>query len=651
MSKRYLNASIGILTLAGVALGCTAKERDWDKLMPHRGGTAGESEQASAGTTGTEAGGGVSGNEGATGGSGITGGTGTAGSEPGTGGDVGAAGGSGSPGTGGVVGEAGMGPQAGSPPTGGVAGQAGGGQAGAAGHANAGGAPPGCVPSSATEVLCKDFVDDDCDGLLDCDDDDCALNAECVYVCVTTGPEVCNDLQDNDCDGDFDCQDSDCETDAVCSSGCVSTIELICNDTVDDDCNGFTDCDDEACTSAANCLGTCVPTGDESTGCSDNQDNDCDGYTDCFDSECAPTAACCLPTVPSTEVCADGVDNNCDGIIDCPVILDTFPEPPPPGRAEFEGGAAAGEHVFIQLAPPAVAGDLVVQCRTAHRNQIASAAFRVCDPTDPAALDIWPIPADVAAEPALNGRLQTQIRYAYPNGAVSQIAVHTYYVHNSLSGLVRCPVPVSDADYFDAARPALSPSVVFSGSDARLAAPFVNIEFAPPVSGRYQIAEGDGTVELLSLRRRFVLDPENRMILMKRVYPSRRSGTCLAGSIRKHQYDLGPEDTKEVNRDVHNPCDAIVLNKAGAGVCILINAGVPTIPNVPSPAWVVYNLDVFQTALADNFMWRKLVQVNPSHNTLRLFSPKCYVDGELCTGGDPNVLFLPDRALFPALNP
>ena len=56
----------------------------------------------------------------------------------------------------------------------------------------------GCQPSSTT---CSDGVDNDGDGLTDCDDSDC-FGPSCV--------EVCDDGVDNDGDGDTDCDDEDC---------------------------------------------------------------------------------------------------------------------------------------------------------------------------------------------------------------------------------------------------------------------------------------------------------------------------------------------------------------------------------------------------------------------------------------------------------
>ena len=101
------------------------------------------------------------------------------------------------------------------------------------------------------ESDCTDGLDNDEDGLTDCDDPDCADNAQ-VQVCGGGGGEVgpdgrentdeaCGDGVDNDGDGLIDCADQDCfgnprieacagevgggseDTNATCADGVVLT--------------------------------------------------------------------------------------------------------------------------------------------------------------------------------------------------------------------------------------------------------------------------------------------------------------------------------------------------------------------------------------------------------------------------------------------
>jgi hypothetical protein len=200
---------------------------------------------------------------------------------------------------------------------------------------------------------------------------------------------LCFDAQDNDCDGVADCQDSECAGRLCSAAGKVcanltcscpgSPPENICDDGKDNDCNGFVDCKDQGCQpfggnaglscganglvctgsgTSANC--TCSGNGgtiqaSEGTGgdagvptCGDNFDNDCDGYADCLDvncralpladggmiagkdcshpngtpltvgMQCDAVGQCICPAGQSSEVsCSDGIDNDCDGLADC----------------------------------------------------------------------------------------------------------------------------------------------------------------------------------------------------------------------------------------------------------------------------------------------------------------------------------------------
>ena len=84
---------------------------------------------------------------------------------------------------------------------------------------------------------CTDQVDNDRDGLADCDD------ADCASVCPTA--ENCTDTVDNDLDGQADCADSDCAENAACVEEPPAED---CASPGDEDGNGASDCDDDACT-------------------------------------------------------------------------------------------------------------------------------------------------------------------------------------------------------------------------------------------------------------------------------------------------------------------------------------------------------------------------------------------------------------------
>jgi len=91
---------------------------------------------------------------------------------------------------------------------------------------------------------CTNGVDDDGDGLVDCDDPQCAMAPTCLF-------EDCTNGLDDDGDGLADCDDPDCATAPSC-------VPESCANGVDDDLDGQVDCDDGDCLGTPEC-GDCHP--------------------------------------------------------------------------------------------------------------------------------------------------------------------------------------------------------------------------------------------------------------------------------------------------------------------------------------------------------------------------------------------------------
>jgi len=122
------------------------------------------------------------------------------------------------------------------------------------------------------ELDCENGADDDGDRLVDCFDEDCCGRIGCLV------PEAqCCDAVDNDCDGMTDLADSECATAPPCS-------ESDCTDGLDEDVDGLADCADPECRGAPTC------------------DDDGDGAPNGVD--CAPDdpSAIALPTEPRLDV-------------------------------------------------------------------------------------------------------------------------------------------------------------------------------------------------------------------------------------------------------------------------------------------------------------------------------------------------------------
>ena len=152
--------------------------------------------------------------------------------------------------------------------------------------------------------ICGNGIDDDGDGLIDCDAPEC-FGQYC--------PEVCDDGWDNDGDSFVDCADTDCPP-----------CPELCDDGLDNDRDGLVDCDDPDCAGDPVCAGA-------SEICNNSLDDDGDGLIDCDDPDCEidndgdgyfalPCGNDCNDTNPNMnpgkpEVC-NGTDDNCNGVID-----------------------------------------------------------------------------------------------------------------------------------------------------------------------------------------------------------------------------------------------------------------------------------------------------------------------------------------------
>ncbi|UCG33204.1 MAG: hypothetical protein JSU68_00955 [Phycisphaerales bacterium] len=264
--------------------------------------------------------------------------------------------------------------------------------------------PADCGPPAGSESICDDGIDDDCDGFTDCVDGECTFDPVCegivcdgdsvcetgehsCYCWVDCGPwslyEWCDDEIDNNCNGLIDCDDffycggapecwepPPCDYDGTCEEGedcnncpndCYSASGAICGNDVCEigdgedclscpaDCNGVqggkpsgryccgdgagsnpVGCGDPRCTGDGNtctaepALASCCGDGTcEGTEDSYNCAIDCGAPPGCGDGTCDPGEDPCncpddcgAPPASETD-CTDGVDEDCDSLTDC----------------------------------------------------------------------------------------------------------------------------------------------------------------------------------------------------------------------------------------------------------------------------------------------------------------------------------------------
>ena len=92
-------------------------------------------------------------------------------------------------------------------------------------------------------MYCWDGRDNDGDGMVDCDDPECATDINCLRE------ENCGDGLDDEPDGWIDCADPDCFGEAP-----HCTTETDCADWYDNDLDSLTDCDDPDCVGSPACM-------------------------------------------------------------------------------------------------------------------------------------------------------------------------------------------------------------------------------------------------------------------------------------------------------------------------------------------------------------------------------------------------------------
>ena len=401
----------------------------------------------------------------------------------------------------------------------------------------------------------------------------------------------------------------------------------------------------------------CTPTGPELC---DGVDNDCDPSTEDGVDESELFTYC---DADDSDTCASGIVECRAGALvcteapdhqdECPIGEDR-PAPKLTERFPLEGRAAAAADVAFTFETPA--GETQVECRTGQPGAVAELPWQSCTNVSSGltSLTVGPHNDADSADASFDGPKETHIRFVGNDDWRTEPFVARYYVHASLHDAERCRLERPLGEYVEAAKPLLRSGDTggdFRGADLHLANPFIQMRFHPPLDATYEVRDGDGEVEVMSLRRVFgLVSNAPDLLVVFRSYESRRSEKtqCNVATINKQVFG---QSRNPRNRTFKNTCEVVVFNRRGAGVC-LQGAG--------ESVEVVYRgdrrfhslADAFGfgvpseyscgTTCADNFMWRKLFKGVKS-GRLKHFSPKC-ASREKCSRHE---LFLPGQSEFP----
>jgi hypothetical protein len=242
-------------------------------------------------------------------------------------------------------------------------------------------------------------------------------------------------------------------------------------------------------------------------------------------------------------------------------------------------------------------------CRYAHTSVIASKSYSSCN------LVGGFVSLTQPGTGVKNGTYKLQVK-ASSSGGSDTVKTITFYVHDSLNSASVCTLPKTDSEYLALAAPYLDQSLNFRTTSS-LKIPFVRIDFpAIAVGGdflTYAGISGDifgisgwggnfreiKSYNVRSLRKRFIKNPANTLMLIKRFYSDRFQNSSINFSRTNCQFsivdqllnldnttlDLAAGETPpsfnagdgyfgNVRR---SPCDAVVVNALGRAVCFYGN--------------------------------------------------------------------------------
>lgn len=481
-------------------------------------------------------------------------------------------------------------------------------------------------------TACADTDDDGIPDFLDADDDGDSIN---------TSLELSSSMpRDTDADGTPDHRDADDDNDGI------STVTEIGDaspslDTDSDDLPNYRDADDD---------GDGIATarefedGDSFGNDVDNDsivnwldaDSDADGFADAdearvdTDDDGVPeyldnttaTGGCS----GSVEICGNSTDDDCDGEVDeesfCDVAAVINVQGPP--TTGLNGFAWDPSDVTMQVSLQSGATG-TLECRTGR----VQADGNVGGDFGPCPVGEFTPSTDILTTG--DGLYKTQVRLRRSEDDVTDTISLPYYLHASLIDAPDCELGASEADIFAKAAERLPMDGAFSATAAtdadgyvQLSNPFIRMNFDLPFNRFFDFGERypgsaadwalkDGHEQVLSLRRRFVVDSSSGYVLAYRRYASRRRTASTGGGADASTCQVAMVNVHSVfqTNDHRDYCDAVVLNARGAGVCLHISGGTVDFVRTPVNSFsvLVSSMLPADEALVDNVdnaLWRKL---------------------------------------------
>ena len=354
------------------------------------------------------------------------------------------------------------------------------------------------------------------------------------------------------CSGGHTCTTGTCQ----CGTGLTDCTGTCVNEQTDNNhcggcstvCSGGMTCQAGTCkcpSGQTNCGGTCAVTTSDRA-------------------HCGSTCAVCS----ATQLCNNG------SCVTAPAAA--FATNPPWGDPTgwTDSSSAA---LQASLLPTGITG-LTYQCRTGSVSTIATLPFASCDgASGTTAVD----------KPAAGADGSMETDYRYIQGAyTSNTVTYQFYAHSSLNGVAKCAPKFTDAQYVTAAQNyatanptkfTIPATPLFTGdANLKLRNPFIVVPFKgvsesiPMGFGGWPATQPfDFTTKDLSLRHRYSLSADAKLLILKRNFAAMGTNSCInMGQHHGHGY-----------RSPITQCDAFVVNIKGQGLCMSAAGAAPAVVN------------------------------------------------------------------------